>query len=367
MEMIRAARNLINIALKPRTASSLPIYLHVEPTNRCHLACIGCARDVVLEGSGDMPFDAYTRLIDDVKPQYVALNGIGEPVLHPRFFDMVRYAKARGAQVNTCSSMVLKAADFEEFVLSGLDLLKVSLDGATPATYQKLRGRDLHGRVLEGVAAVAKARQRHGIATPALRFNCLLVEDTLHEMEALIVLARELGVPAVIFQPLESSSVEVRTRPLIENVDYDGFRALLVVAARRADELKVETNLDDLIGRFPVYWGKYRQDDRVEPDTTVCPMPWYSLYVNASGVAQPCCKFSRYGETHGALGNIVKDGPAAVWNGEAMQRLRDEFKHGVRRNQICQECVALGPRAMVKRLAVLPSFSTSLAGAGRGR
>ncbi len=354
--LVRPAANLLSIVLKPRKALALPVYLHIEPTSRCHLSCIGCARDSVIKEGSDLALEDFKRIIDEVRPHYLALSGIGEPILHKDFFEMVRYARSRGVRVNTCSSMVLPEQAFEGFVTSGLDLLKISIDGASRETYQKLRGRDLFDKVLRGVESVQEAKRRLGRRRPVLRFNCLLVEDTISELEELVGLAERLGVEAVNFQPLERSNVEVRTQPLIASLDYERFLEVLVRANEKARSLEVATNLQDLINRFPVYWGMYRQDERVRADETRCPMPWYSLYLNASGVAQPCCKFSRYGMEHGALGNALDKGVKTVWSCEELQQLRMEFRRGERRHPICQECVAQGPFQMLTRLKMLPRF-----------
>ncbi len=83
--------------------------------------------------------------------------------MHPRFFDMVRYAVARGLKVTTNSNMTLvnerRAA---EFVASGLHTLHISLDGATADTFERIRHGAHFERVLRNIDLVKAAKAAAG-------------------------------------------------------------------------------------------------------------------------------------------------------------------------------------------------------------
>ena len=70
------------------------------------------------------------------------LQGLGEPMMHPRFFDMVAYAAGKGIRVTTNSNLtLLNERRAAACVASGLDCLHVSIDGATAETYERIRVR----------------------------------------------------------------------------------------------------------------------------------------------------------------------------------------------------------------------------------
>src|ERR1041385_615058 len=97
-----------------------------------------------------MPFETFTRLVDQIPTMTeLQLQGLGEPMMHPRFFDMVAYASARGIEVSTNSNLtLLTPARAERCVQSGLTWLHISIDGATAETYERIRVRSRFERVV---------------------------------------------------------------------------------------------------------------------------------------------------------------------------------------------------------------------------
>src|SRR3954452_24519138 len=90
-----------------------PSFLQVEPVGQCNLRCQMCPIQFRRDGPpygppAFMKFETLTRLIDDLPGlAEVQLQGLCEPMMHPRFFDMVAYAAARGAHVGTNSNLTL--------------------------------------------------------------------------------------------------------------------------------------------------------------------------------------------------------------------------------------------------------------------
>jgi MoaA/NifB/PqqE/SkfB family radical SAM enzyme len=80
-----------------------------------------------------MAFDAFCRLLDEFEGvKELHLQGLGEPLLHARFFDMVRYAAARGVEVSTNTNLTaLSRRRAEDCVKSGLRRMQVSLERAS--------------------------------------------------------------------------------------------------------------------------------------------------------------------------------------------------------------------------------------------
>ncbi|HEY8243906.1 MAG TPA: radical SAM protein, partial [Casimicrobiaceae bacterium] len=73
-----------------------PLYVAWQITNECNLACLHCIEE---SGPGKafrdelddrQVFDVLAQLMDADVP-YLSFSG-GEPMVHPRFFDMVEYA-----------------------------------------------------------------------------------------------------------------------------------------------------------------------------------------------------------------------------------------------------------------------------------
>ena len=118
--------------------------VYIEPTNRCNLDCITCIRNSWDEPLGEMDSTIFSRIIEGLKllpvPPSVFLGGLGEPLSHPRIVDMVKELKSLGCFVELITNGTLLHKDLSrQLIEAGLDMLWVSLDGATPESYKDVR------------------------------------------------------------------------------------------------------------------------------------------------------------------------------------------------------------------------------------
>lgn len=76
-----------------------------------------------------------------IQLQRIVFSGLGEPLIHPDLFDMIRLSRERGLSVTLDSNgHLLDGAVSKELVKLGVDSLVVSLDGIKPKTYAGVRG-----------------------------------------------------------------------------------------------------------------------------------------------------------------------------------------------------------------------------------
>ena len=153
----------------------LPSFVQIEPVGQCNLRCQMCPIQFRTDGPPNgppafMPFETFTRLVDQFPTMTeLQLQGLGEPMMHPRFFDMVAYAAARGIEVSTNSNLtLLTPARAERLVRSGLHRLQVSIDGATPETYERIRVRSNWQRVIGNLEGLVATKRRLGSELPRL-------------------------------------------------------------------------------------------------------------------------------------------------------------------------------------------------------
>ena len=91
-----------------------PAKVYVEPTNACNLACATCVRHAWDEPEGFMEWATFEAVADGLAgpadqggPGTVAFMGLGEPLMHPRFVDMVRAVKERGLRAEVTTNALL--------------------------------------------------------------------------------------------------------------------------------------------------------------------------------------------------------------------------------------------------------------------
>ncbi len=209
---------------------SLPTFLQMEPVGQCNLRCQMCPIQFRRDGPpygppAFMAFETFTRLLDQLPGlQELQLQGLGEPMMYPRFFDMVAYATARGIRVSTNSNLtLLNPQRAVRCVTCGLGDLHISIDGATPETYERIRVRAHLDRVLGNLELLLDAKQRLGSATPRLRLVVVAMRQNLHELPDLVRLAHRYTIDSIFVQHLchdfGESSLPAHYRPMREFVD----------------------------------------------------------------------------------------------------------------------------------------------------
>jgi len=131
--------------------------VYVEPTNKCNLTFRMCIRNAWDEPLGQMADTTFERVIDGLRsfspPPTILFGGFGEPLFHPNIVEMVVKAKALGSKVELITNGTFFSETFpSQLVKAGLDVLWVSLDGATPESYADVRLGAEFSKVLVNVA-----------------------------------------------------------------------------------------------------------------------------------------------------------------------------------------------------------------------
>ena len=314
-----------------------------------------CGRSEYLKKPAHLAPETFRVILKKIRPYKMTFSGLGEPFMHPNLLAMVKQAKQTGCSINTTTNgTLLTPAQCEAIVHSGLDLIKISIDGATPETYQRIRGEDKFLTVIDGLKMLANAKKRLNSVTPYIRLNYVVSQYNAGEMAATVQLAGTLGVDAVYFQPLEMVGIEQRKDRLVGDLRYDEFSQYIEHALNTARQFQVNTNLDGLQKNLPVYWDKY-QPQGGQSNNRICILPWFSAYVTVDGFVRPCCSFS---QTNVNLGNILTTDMLDIWNGKSYQHFRKAIRIGKRPYPICVNCVPQRFLDIVRASGVLPGFLT---------
>lgn len=141
-------------------------FVQIEPVGQCNLKCRMCPiqfrKDGALGGpAAFMCYEVFCQLVDQFPcMEELHLQGLGEPMLHPRYFDMVRYASARGVQVSTNTNLIVcTETRVRDCLGSGLRKLYVSLrrrDGRSvraDSAWRELRENDAQSAQTNDVMA----------------------------------------------------------------------------------------------------------------------------------------------------------------------------------------------------------------------
>jgi radical SAM protein with 4Fe4S-binding SPASM domain len=128
----------------PRTAAERKPIVVWNITRRCNLRCIHCYSDSdAREYPGELTWDQCRGVLDDLA-QFgvpgVLLSG-GEPLIHPRCFDLAGYARSKGLRLTLSTNGTLIDRDAAQRLKElGFAYVGISLDGIG-ATHDHFRGR----------------------------------------------------------------------------------------------------------------------------------------------------------------------------------------------------------------------------------
>jgi mycofactocin biosynthetic radical S-adenosylmethionine protein MftC len=164
-----------------------PVNVTWEITAQCNLQCRHClSADMGKTDAAELDFEQCCAFINELdRMEVFQINfGGGEPFLRKDFCDILDYAHSKG--IITCVST--NGTMLNENLVTRLGRMKllriqVSLDGATAATNDAIRGAGTYVRILKGLALLSK----QGI--PNLSINTVVTRTNFHEIKPLCELA----------------------------------------------------------------------------------------------------------------------------------------------------------------------------------
>ncbi len=216
--------------------------LYVEITTHCNLRCEMCVQQVWDETAEAMPLATFAHLMEQVRslPELpiIHLGGYGEPMVHPDFIEIVRLAKATGAQVEmTSNGMMLTQQRAEALFDLQLDKLVVSVDGVTPQSYGDLRVNGDLDRVIQNLRYLYQLKVRNvgRHANPQVAIAFVAMKSNIHELPELPRLASYVGAWEV-----KVSNVVPHTAAMEHEILYS---QALRTAAYRESRWAVNMNL----------------------------------------------------------------------------------------------------------------------------
>src|SRR5437773_1331748 len=123
-------------------ATGRPAHMKIELTNFCNLACPMCPHEGMRREVGYMKPELFRRIIDLATPEleFAYLHHLGESLFHGRIGELIRHGRSRGVAMGlSTNATYLDHRKARVLLESGLDFLVISMDGASPDTYARIR------------------------------------------------------------------------------------------------------------------------------------------------------------------------------------------------------------------------------------
>jgi len=304
--------------------------LQIEVTSRCNLKCVMCPVTVLADrwAPRDLSWETFERVASAFeRAQWVHLQGWGEPMLHPRLYDMVARAKQAGCRVGfTTNGTRLTRANGVRLLERGLDLMAVSIAGACAATHEAIRAGSDFRKLVANVKGFLELREEAPDGMPKVEIFFLMTPGNLAELPQAVELAAKLGADEVVATNLD----------YVINPELDALRAYSAAppmsAARDALEAAAAAAKRSGIA-FRPYRLQYRE-------MAVCDLnPLRIVYIGSDGSVSPCVYTSLAGPESiprvfdgrplevpvVRFGNVNEQSLAEIWQGAAYREFRGRF------------------------------------------
>ncbi|MCC7382886.1 MAG: radical SAM protein [Deltaproteobacteria bacterium] len=372
-------------------SSPLPGVVVLNVTDACNLRCPMCYAwgDTGCYVAGDSPkkpkvldLEIALRLIKELAPRQPAYSLFGgEPLSYRPLPQLLEAVKSAGSWVETPTNGTLLEKHAAFLVESGLDSVRVSLDGPR-AVNDRQRGPGSFDDAVAGLEALLSCRARAGSATPRIGVICTVTPENQHTIAPLFLEALDLAEldaveinmqlyitpemgDAYARMLLGEHGIQsdcywkgvVREVASFDTIDVDSVSAQIASVRRRVAELgRAMTTMPrittprNLKAHFTAQW--FEMEERVR----FCPVPWSAVDITAEADVAPCHAFYDL-----VVGNLKEQAFTEIWNGEAMRKVRRRvFADGLL--SVCQGCCALYATGAKRRplwsSAEAPSTST---------
>lgn len=267
----------------------------IDISGKCNLKCPMCLvhgnddEEIKNAAIGEMAYEDVQKIMEELPSGNTLIqpNMWGEPTLTPRFKDHIKYMKDLGLSiaVNT-NGLTLNETTARHLVECDLDSLFFSIDASTPETLMKVRGIDKLDKIKRNILMMLDIRGDKSL--PRIGATFTIQNDNENEVD-----------------------------------DFIDFWI------QKVDVVRVGTVFED------------GQMTRLEvPKKRVpCGALYHTLPIHYNGDALICCLD---GLAEHTVGNVLTDGGVkAVWNGEALNKVRHFHETGqYDKVPICDKCNA---------------------------
>jgi MoaA/NifB/PqqE/SkfB family radical SAM enzyme len=228
----------------------------------------------------------------------------GEPLFHPRLFDMIRIAHERRMKVHIPTNGTALLAHVDEFLEAPVELLNVSFYGTDAESFARFTGvrANFFDDILKAIAELA-ARRRPGSYPHILRGSFICTKKNMHRVVDFVRLCENLGIDQVKLKNLNFFAIP-------------GFEESMCLYE---DDPEVQNFIEHLRRtrfRIPVFLPRlYRRDYKIRG----CNMPFRLLSIDGDGFIGPCCVEG----TDKRWDNFYEN--PEVWNGPTMSIKRRDL------------------------------------------
>ena len=321
-------------------------WLFVEITNLCNFHCTFCPDEIMERHRGMMSYEDACKIFDQVArernrlgPLYpVKLHQMGEPTIHPKLADIVRYAeKEKGIQIELNTNCSLLTPDLVDSLFdAGLTnfILSYQTPDAESFETRKAKNKKLTFEIYLDKVRMAVERKVAKAAGTKIEID---VMNTLGSSGIQIVGANAQADRIMLDWISFARSLERKygLQPRKHDLNFvdGGFRFLEHDADTGRYEILEGV---ELLWKELHTWGNIIQGEAAKADVDgYCPAPNEQFVILWDGTVTVCC--TDYEGTL-AMGNVHEQSIEEIWTGPKWRRMRRAMWEDVLESKTCRVC-----------------------------
>ncbi len=290
-----------------------PLEVILDTTERCNLKCKMCYFSAVdrlqflpfdrqLSRNGMMPVETFSRVAADLFPRArrVALGCAAEPLVHPKFIDILREAGSYGVPDLwfPTNLLPLTPAKAEAICEAGVKTVGVSMDGTSAETYEAIRVGGKFDRLMRSLDLLNEVRRG---ASTRLRLIFVWMRTNRGDLADLPRFAEEVGASELDVRFVAPTAHVSAEDELLDDEDPGALRAELAATAEEAAARGLRlVSYPDFDNGQPVglrghmmrwragLYDRQRLRGRFRTAVAGCAWPGHTVVVRPNGAVSPC-------------------------------------------------------------------------------
>ncbi|MFC1833864.1 radical SAM protein [Thermodesulfobacteriota bacterium] len=301
---LNAGVNYCEALLRIAKPVTMPFSLDVGLTKACNLRCVFCISYESLKGVRWMPFEMYERIARKLFRTAHNINFCtgGEPLLYPRFRDALRLTKEYRCRTIVVSNGMLLDKSAAEWIAEDQSLheLKISFDGSTKQTLEKIRRGAKFDTIIGNIGYLGHLKRKKRAVFPKLSFRYAIMKGNVEELPGIFEICAKNHM----------AKVDVNYVNVPKSLDFgeslynhpDLVAQVFKEARGKAVEHGIQLNLPPLPGQ--------------DKGGRSCFKPWHFMQIDTDGSIRHC-----YRSWQQRLG-FIDDDFDEIWRGEHYCKIR---------------------------------------------
>lgn len=275
---------------------SAPIHIILEVTAACNLVCKGCAfhgPDKQTDRTvGHMKRPIWESVLDQIgswgTPVNISAHGGGEPLLNPRFKEILLHAKQYdNIELGFLTNGMLFDEEWAQFVIDNkIDWVAFSVDGTDPDTHLVVREKSDLDLIVKNIDNFMDMKEAAAVNEPRILLNMVAYQEVAYQQKAFVTRWAQRAA------------------------------AVMVSHYRHPPSSK----------RWP----------NIPAERSPCSLLWKQMAIASDGRVALCCE--DFNVDH-SPGHVNDDSLENIWQNEYWNNVREQHKSGrYEENSLCATC-----------------------------